>query len=429
LLAADTIDAEEAYRIGLVTAVFDDVSLGDEVHRLARRLGGYPAASVSATKRAFRATCGSQIAALLDLEEELALRSRKANDRRRLCRVVQWAYVPSGRRGSPDRRELQLAVRPRHRRAARALRHRRRVCRSLRAQHRRSSKRTSRTCAKRAKAMSCAFALACSMRRRNVSTCFHAMHRDDDGSLLATAEMMLVHVDRAAGRSVAFAPEVAARLEALARAHTATPWPAQAGRSIRAPVQVAHSQLRAARRMGNRTNGSTTVWDPSATYDVLVLGGGNAGLCAALSARRAGCSVLVVESAPIHFRGGNSRHTRNLRCMHDAPADVLTDAYPEDEYWQDLLKVTGGRTNETLARMTIRHTATCRDWMIKHGVRFQPSLGGTLHVSRTNAFFLGGGKALLNAYYRVAEAQGVQVLYDTEVMQSERRGRRFTRRR
>ena len=72
---------------------------------------------------------------------------------------------------------------------------------------------------------------------------FHAMHRDDDGSLLATAEMMLVHVDRAAGRSVAFAPEVAARLEALARAHTATPWPAQAGRSIRAPVQVAHSQV------------------------------------------------------------------------------------------------------------------------------------------------------------------------------------------
>jgi len=178
--------------------------------------------------------------------------------------------------------------------------------------------------------------------------------------------------------------------------------------------------------MGNNTNGSTTVWDPSATYDVLVLGGGNAGLCAALSARRAGCSVLVVESAPIHFRGGNSRHTRNLRCMHDAPADVLTDAYPEDEYWQDLLKVTGGRTNETLARMTIRHTATCRDWMIKHGVRFQPSLGGTLHVSRTNAFFLGGGKALMNAYYRVAEALGVQVLYDTEVMQLNVEAGRFT---
>jgi tricarballylate dehydrogenase len=161
---------------------------------------------------------------------------------------------------------------------------------------------------------------------------------------------------------------------------------------------------------------STIAAIASATYDVLVLGGGNAGLCAALMAQHAGCSVLVVESAPIHFRGGNSRHTRNLRCMHDAPADVLTDAYPEEEYWQDLLKVTGGRTNETLARMTIRHTATCRDWMFAHGVRFQPSLGGTLHVSRTNAFFLGGGKALMNAYYRAAAAKGVRVLYDAEVI-------------
>ena len=53
--------------------------------------------------------------------------------------------------------------------------------------------------------------------------------------------------------------------------------------------------------------------------------------------------------------------------------------------------------------------------MIEHGVRFQPSLGGTLHVSRTNAFFLGGGKALVNAYYRAAEALGVEISYDAEV--------------
>jgi tricarballylate dehydrogenase len=151
-------------------------------------------------------------------------------------------------------------------------------------------------------------------------------------------------------------------------------------------------------------------------YDVLVLGGGNAALCAAITARETGCSVLLLESAPKHFRGGNSRHTRNLRCMHDAPEDVLTDAYPEEEYWQDLLKVTGGQTSEQLARTTIRSTATCRRWMHAHGVRFQPSLGGTLHVSRTNAFFLGGGKALVNAYYRSAERLGVAVSYDTEVV-------------
>jgi tricarballylate dehydrogenase len=127
--------------------------------------------------------------------------------------------------------------------------------------------------------------------------------------------------------------------------------------------------------------------------------------------------VALLECAPKHFRGGNSRHTRNFRCMHDAPSDGLTDAYPEEEYWQDLLKVTGGETNEKLARITIRFTATCRKWMVEHGVRFQPSLGGTLHVSRTNAFFLGGGKALINAYYRAAETLGVEISYDTEVTQ------------
>jgi len=156
--------------------------------------------------------------------------------------------------------------------------------------------------------------------------------------------------------------------------------------------------------------------DADRTYDVLVLGGGNAALCAAITARAAGRSVLLLECAPKHFRGGNSRHTRNLRCMHDAPEDVLTDAYPEEEYWQDLLNVTGGQTNEHLARATIRSTASCRQWMHAHGVRFQPALGGTLHVSRTNAFFLGGGKALVNAYYRSAERLGVEVSYDTEVV-------------
>jgi tricarballylate dehydrogenase len=145
------------------------------------------------------------------------------------------------------------------------------------------------------------------------------------------------------------------------------------------------------------------------------VGGGNAALCAALMAREGGASVLLLESAPREWRGGNSMHTRNLRCMHDAPQDVLTEAYPEEEYWQDLLKVTGGITNEHLARIALRESSTCRDWMKKHGVRFQPSLSGTLHLSRTNAFFMGGGKALVNAYYRSAEALGIAIRYDAAV--------------
>ncbi len=149
--------------------------------------------------------------------------------------------------------------------------------------------------------------------------------------------------------------------------------------------------------------------------DVLVIGGGNAALCAALMAREAGARVRLLEAAPREWRGGNTMHTRNLRCMHDAPQDVLVDAYPEDEYWQDLLKVTGGRTDESLARLVIRESSTCRPWMRRHGVRFQPSLSGALHTARTNAFFMGGGKALVNAYYRSAEALGIEVRYEAPV--------------
>ena len=159
--------------------------------------------------------------------------------------------------------------------------------------------------------------------------------------------------------------------------------------------------------------------------DVLVIGGGNAALCAALMAREAGASVLLLESAPRAWRGGNSMHVRNLRCMHDAPQDVLVDAYPEEEFWRDLLKVTGGRTDEALARLVIRASASCRPWMRRHGVRFQPSLSGALHTARTNAFFMGGGKALVNAYYRSAQALGVQVRYGTPVDDIELDGERF----
>ncbi len=150
-------------------------------------------------------------------------------------------------------------------------------------------------------------------------------------------------------------------------------------------------------------------------FDVAVIGGGNAGLCAALSAREAGASVVVLESAPREMRGGNSRHTRNMRCMHEAPTDVLEGAYPEDQYFADLAQVTSGETDEPLARIAIRESLPVSAWMRGHGARFQPALGGTLHLGRTNAFFLGGGKALLNAYYAAAEQQGVRVLYNAEV--------------
>jgi tricarballylate dehydrogenase len=150
-------------------------------------------------------------------------------------------------------------------------------------------------------------------------------------------------------------------------------------------------------------------------YDVAVVGGGNARLCAALTAREAGASVIVLEWAPREFRGGNSRHTRNLRCVHDAPTEWLTESYSANEFLSDLLRTTG-ETNETLARLVVERSAECPGWMRRHGARFQSSLRGTLHLGRTNAFFLGGGKALMNSYYAAAERAGIDVVYDAEVV-------------
>ena len=159
-------------------------------------------------------------------------------------------------------------------------------------------------------------------------------------------------------------------------------------------------------------------------HDVVVAGGGNAALVAALTAREEGASVLLLEGSPMAWRGGNSQHTRNMRCMHEAPQGVLTGAYPEREYWEDLARVTGGDTDEHLARMAIRGSSSVRDWMMRYGIRFQHALGGTLHLSRTNAFFLGGGKALVNAYYRAAAHTGVRIAYESQVEDLEMEGGR-----
>jgi tricarballylate dehydrogenase len=155
--------------------------------------------------------------------------------------------------------------------------------------------------------------------------------------------------------------------------------------------------------------------DSNHPYDVLIVGGGNAALCAAITARRAGASVLLLECATKDFRGGNSRHTRDIRYMHRAATTFVTDAYGEEEFWQDLLGVTGGATDERLARLTIRESETLGDWMPANGVRWQKPLAGTLHLTRSNLFMLGGGKAMVNAYYDTAAKLGVHIHYETEV--------------
>jgi tricarballylate dehydrogenase len=165
--------------------------------------------------------------------------------------------------------------------------------------------------------------------------------------------------------------------------------------------------------------------DLTRPWDVLVIGGGNAALCAAITARRSGASVLITEAAPKFYRGGNTRHTRNMRCVHDSATDTLTGPYSEQEFWDDLKRVTEGNTDEPLARQMIRLSKDMLPWIGRQGVKFQGSLGGTLSLGRTNSFFLGGGRSMLNALYRTAERIGVETLYEAPVVGMKIRDGRF----
>src|SRR5258708_28863393 len=142
-------------------------------------------------------------------------------------------------------------------------------------------------------------------------------------------------------------------------------------------------------------------------YDVIVVGGGNAALCAALAAREAGRRVLVLERSTAHIGGGNTRHTRNIRCSHAAADQFFSGPYSEEEHLQDLIGVTGGPENLDLAKLAIRQSSTLPGWMSAHGVHWQQPLAGTFHLWRTKRCFLGSRQALLHTYYQTAARMGL----------------------
>jgi tricarballylate dehydrogenase len=144
--------------------------------------------------------------------------------------------------------------------------------------------------------------------------------------------------------------------------------------------------------------------------DVLVIGGGNAALCAALAALDSGARVIVLERAPLDERGGNSKYTRNIRVAH-GPASQMSGTYTPDELLQDLIGVTGTDLDMELANLAVNESSSVVRWMEAHGARWQPAFKGTLQLERTNRFFLGGGKALLNKYYAEALRRGVEIRY------------------
>ncbi|WP_462323093.1 FAD-dependent tricarballylate dehydrogenase TcuA [Halochromatium sp.] len=162
--------------------------------------------------------------------------------------------------------------------------------------------------------------------------------------------------------------------------------------------------------------------------EVLVIGGGAAALSAAIAARRNGAKVRLLEQAEPGLRGGNTRHSRNARFMHETPSLLAAGPYPAAELAADLRRATGangasattaGVTPDVTDQLTdqlIETSATLPDWLQSVGVALQPAGDGRLPVSRKTLFFLGGGRALLNALYECAEAEGVQIHYQHEVL-------------
>lgn len=146
---------------------------------------------------------------------------------------------------------------------------------------------------------------------------------------------------------------------------------------------------------------------------VLVIGGGFAGLCAAIEARLAGAPVLLLEPAPVHLRGGNARHSRNIRLANPAETPWQPGRYPADELQAELAAM--GAPDATLAARLAEGSAELGPWLAGQGVAFEPWAEGNLPRSRRTRFFRGGGQALVNALYGRAERLGVAIRHGWRV--------------
>jgi tricarballylate dehydrogenase len=171
---------------------------------------------------------------------------------------------------------------------------------------------------------------------------------------------------------------------------------------------------------------------------VLVVGGGNAALCAALTAREEGAEVLLLERAPQEERGGNSAFTEGLMRIVYRDADDIKalspdltaeemasdfGAYTEEKFFDDMARITQNRTDPDLCEILVRGSNGVMHWMKDHGIRFLPQFGRqSFKIGGKFTFWggatlaaVGGGRGLVDGLYRAAEKAGVKVLYDAWV--------------
>ena len=182
---------------------------------------------------------------------------------------------------------------------------------------------------------------------------------------------------------------------------------------------------------------------------VVVVGGGNAALCAAISAREHGSAVSVLERAPFEERGGNSRFTAGafrtvyqgadqlMEIMPDLTSDELANAdfgsYSEADFFDDLGRVTEYRSDPDLAEVLIKQSFSTLQWMAGHGVRFLPLYGRqSFNVDGKQKFWggltveaWGGGEGLIEQLTTIASRLEVQIQYGRHVTHIERDGNKF----
>ena len=172
----------------------------------------------------------------------------------------------------------------------------------------------------------------------------------------------------------------------------------------------------------------------------VVVGAGNAALCAAISAAEQGASVTVLERAPVALSGGNSRFTAGaMRVVYDGADDLRalipdlgagelerTDfgAYPRDAFYDDLGRVTQYRTDPELAGTLIDNSYATLRWMRGLGVRFLPLYGRQSYKVDGRVRFWGGltveawggGPGLVESLTNIARKHGVEIRYDSRAV-------------
>lgn len=169
-------------------------------------------------------------------------------------------------------------------------------------------------------------------------------------------------------------------------------------------------------------------------YDVIVVGGGNAALCAAISAVENGAKCILLERAPEDERGGNSSFTEMIRFAYSGVDDIralcpdLSDnevamsdfgSYTVDDYFDDMTRVTQNRTDPDLCEVMVKSSTQTMHWLRSNGVRFLPWYGKQAHkIDGRYKFFggcilqmWGGGEGLVTALYKSAADKGVDIRY------------------